>query len=149
MAGYASILRERGWSSKVTSVTGAAERVAAYIDGFNLYYGIRKDGRRHLWLDIEGLIRSLLKPEQQLVAVRYFTAPVRDDPAALSRQQLYWNALGAHSNLLEIRVGRFQRKSSGVFHADRHGLNMKKRRATLLLGPHWSQTGPGGSLTRR
>ena len=115
MAGYGLILRERSGSSKVTSVMGAAERVAAYIDGFNLYYGIRSDGRRHLWLDIEGLIRSLLKPEQQLVAVRYFTASVRDDPAALSRQQLYWNALGAYSSLLEIRAGRFQRKSKRCF----------------------------------
>jgi len=39
-----------------------ADRVAAYIDGFNLYFGIRKHGRRHLWLDLEGLVRSLLKP---------------------------------------------------------------------------------------
>ena len=93
--------------SKMASGAGASERVATYIDGFNLYYGIRAGGRRHLWLDVEGLALSLLKPNQQLVAVRYFTAPRRDDPAALSRQQQYWNALDAHCSMLQVRLGRF------------------------------------------
>lgn len=96
---------------QVTSLTPAAERVAAYIDGFNLYYGIRQHGRRFLWLDLEGLVRSLLKPQQQLVAVRYFTARVRNDPPAEQRQQTYLNALSAHSGLVDIRQGRFQQKT--------------------------------------
>lgn len=58
---------------------------AAYIDGFDLYFGIREKGRRYLWLDLEGLVQSLLKPHQQLVAVRYFTARVRNDPPAEQR----------------------------------------------------------------
>jgi len=118
----------------VTSVTGSDERVAAYVDGFNLYYGIREDGRRHLWLDIEGLVRSLLKPEQQLVVVRYFTAPVRDDTAALSRQQLYWNALGAHSSLLDIRVGRFQRKSRRCFSCGSSWVDYEEKESDVALG---------------
>jgi uncharacterized LabA/DUF88 family protein len=95
----------------VTSVSGSTERVAAYIDGFNLYFGIRQTGRRHLWLDLEGLVQSLLKPRQQLVAVRYFTARVRNDPPAEQRQQTYLNALAAHSSMLDIRQGRFQQKT--------------------------------------
>ncbi len=94
---------------------GSVERVAAYIDGFNLYFGIRKDGRRHLWLDLECLVRSLLKPHQQLVAVRYFTARLRDDPAAEQHQETYLKALAAHSSLLDIRQGRFQRKSKTCY----------------------------------
>ena len=32
------------------------ERVAAYIDGFNLYYGMKDAfGRKYLWLDVEAL----------------------------------------------------------------------------------------------
>ena len=85
-------------------------RVAAYIDGYNLYHGVRQDGRRYLWLDLEGLVRSLLKPEQRLVAVRYFTARRRNDPPAEHRQQTYLNALAAHSTVLEIKHGRFQEK---------------------------------------
>lgn len=89
----------------------AMERVAAYIDGFNLYFGIREEGRRYLWLDLEGLVQKILKPDQQLVAVRYFTARVRNDPPAEQRQQVYLNALAAHSTLLDIRQGRFQQKT--------------------------------------
>lgn len=77
-----------GWSCKVTSVTGSSERVAAYIDGFNLYFGIRQNGRRHLWLDLEGLVQSLLKPHQQLVAVRYFTARVRNLPLSSASRRI-------------------------------------------------------------
>lgn len=95
----------------MASSASVTERVAAYIDGFNLYFGIREKGRRHLWLDLESLVQSLLKPHQQLVAVRYFTARVRNDPPAEQRQQTYLNALAAHSSLLDIRQGRFQQKS--------------------------------------
>jgi uncharacterized LabA/DUF88 family protein len=95
----------------VTDVMGSIERVAAYVDGFNLYHGIREDGRRHLWLDLEALAQSLLKPEQQLVAVRYFTARVRNDLPAEQRQQVYLEALKAHSRVLDIREGHFQQKS--------------------------------------
>lgn len=54
-------------------------------------------------------LRRWLQP--QLVAVRYFTARVRNDPPAERRQQTYLNALAAHSSLLDIRQGRFQQKS--------------------------------------
>lgn len=99
----------------MTHAMNSTERVAAYIDGFNLYFGIRERGRRHLWLDLERLVRSLLKPHQQLVAVRYFTARVRNDPPAEQRQQTYLNALAAHSSMLDIRQGRFQQKSKTCY----------------------------------
>ena len=55
----------------------ALQRVAAYIDGFNLYYGLRSKGwRRYYWLDLHRLVERLLRPGQQLVAVRYFTTRV-------------------------------------------------------------------------
>jgi uncharacterized LabA/DUF88 family protein len=96
---------------KVTGATGSLERVAAYIDGFNLYHGLHEDGRRYLWLDLEGLARSLLKPDQELVAVRYFTARVRNAPGSEQRQTIYLKALAAHSTILDIQQGRFQKKS--------------------------------------
>jgi uncharacterized LabA/DUF88 family protein len=111
MAGYVHRLRHQKLEYKVTSATGSAERVAAYIDGFNLYHGLHEDGRRHLWLDLEGLVRSLLKPGQELVIVRYFTARVRNNPASEQRQTIYLKALAAHSRILDIRYGRFQEKS--------------------------------------
>jgi hypothetical protein len=86
--------------------------VIAYIDGFNLYNGLRDMyRRRYLWLDLEELCRALLLPGQHLRAVRYFTAPVRRQPAALRRQQKFWNALDVHCRCGTIERGRFQEKS--------------------------------------
>jgi uncharacterized LabA/DUF88 family protein len=85
--------------------------VIAYIDGFNLYYGLRDTYRRRfLWLDLESLCASLLLPSQSLVAVKYFTAPVRGRPDSLRRQQAYWNALEAHCKHITIQLGRFQQR---------------------------------------
>jgi uncharacterized LabA/DUF88 family protein len=87
------------------------ERVAAYVDGFNLYNGLKaKHGKRYVWLDLPALATSLLLPSQELVAVRYFTARVHR-PASTARQAVYLDALAARSPLLTITEGRFQAKS--------------------------------------
>jgi len=86
-------------------------RVIAYIDGFNLYNGLKDGfGRKFMWLDLEALCSMLLRPDQELVAVRYFTAALRDQPPALRRQQKFWNALKASCPRLTIELGRFQEK---------------------------------------
>lgn len=85
-------------------------RAIVYVDGFNLFYGVRAAyGRRYLWLDLEALARSMLNPGQHLVLVRYFTAHVRNDPAGGSRQADYLEALTS-SPLVEITLGRYQEK---------------------------------------
>lgn len=84
-----------------------------YIDGFNLYNGLKaKHGGKYNWLDLEALVRRLLKPDQTLVGLRYFTASVRDDPSALQRQSSYLGALGTHCPGIEIIMGRFQEKKA-------------------------------------
>ena len=61
-------------------MTISANRVVAYIDGFNLYYGMRSKGwRRYYWLDLNQLTERLLRPGQTLAGVRYFTARVIPD----------------------------------------------------------------------
>ena len=86
--------------------------VIAYIDGFNLYHGLHdKYGRRYLWLDLERLVQRL-RPNDQVLEVRYFTALVRDDPAGLARQQAYLDALVAWSaGSTQIVLGRYQSKT--------------------------------------
>jgi uncharacterized LabA/DUF88 family protein len=87
-------------------------RVVAYIDGFNLYHGMRaRFGRIYHWLDLQAFSRSLLRPGQQLDRVRYFTARVRDHEPSRTRQLTYLEALSIHCPRLDIIEGRFQRKS--------------------------------------
>ena len=86
-------------------------RVVAYVDGFNLYHGLKaRYGRRYHWLDLQALVRSLLRPGQELLEVQYFTARVRDHPDAELRQALYLRALMSHSLRVRLIEGRFQDK---------------------------------------
>lgn len=86
--------------------------VIAYVDGFNLYHGLHdRYRRRYLWLDLERLVRRI-RPRDQLVAVRYFTAMVRDDPPAHARQRTYLDALGVHGGgVVQVVLGRYQSKN--------------------------------------
>lgn len=56
---------------------GTPERVIAYVDGFNLYFGLRDKGfQRYYWLNIQAMVKNLLRPYQQLVRTKYFTARI-------------------------------------------------------------------------
>lgn len=72
-------------------------RVIAYVDAFNLYFGLKEAGfKRYYWLDVAALARHLLKSDQELVATHYFTARIRDNGrngADQKRQNDYIEAL--------------------------------------------------------
>ncbi len=60
------------------------QRIIVYVDGFNLYFGMKNAGyTRYYWLDVTTLSRSLLKTNQRLISTKYFTArisgPKRND----------------------------------------------------------------------
>lgn len=87
------------------------EAVITYVDGFNLYFGIRDAGlHTSRWLDVRGVCEAILKPGQHLSLVRYFTANVRDNPQKVERQATYLDALRARGNLA-IDLGLFQTKT--------------------------------------
>jgi uncharacterized LabA/DUF88 family protein len=86
-------------------------RVAVYVDGFNLYFGLKaKHGRKYLWLDLQALAASLLRPGQTLEQITYFTARVRNDPEGQRRQSDYLDALASYSSRVTVVDGRFQEK---------------------------------------
>src|SRR5262245_40488402 len=72
-------------------------RVVVYVDGFNLYFGLRSKGwRKYYWLDLARLARVLIKPGQQLEAIHYFTArilPNGRNSRDMDRQNTYLEAL--------------------------------------------------------
>lgn len=84
-------------------------RTAIYVDGFNLYYGALKDSP-YKWLDLRAMVRRVLRPENRLLLLKYFTARVKSrpgDPGAPDRQNTYLRALTAHDPGVEIIYGRF------------------------------------------
>ena len=51
----------------------------AYVDGFNLIYGLLK-GTRDLWLDPVEFVRRLLREDHDIQKVKYFSAPLKTYP---------------------------------------------------------------------
>lgn len=85
------------------------ERVVAYIDGFNLYFGLKAhSGRKDLWPDLQLLVECLLRGNQELREVWYFTARTRDEPDAERRQAVYLDALASYCPRVRRMEGRFQ-----------------------------------------
>ncbi len=70
------------------------QRTIVYVDGFNLYYRALRE-TPHRWLNLMALAREMLRPQNQIVAIKYYTARVsgKQDPGSPRRQQAYLNAL--------------------------------------------------------
>ena len=70
------------------------ERVITYIDGFNLYFGLRsKKWQRYYWLNLSLLAKNLLKPYQTYVSAKYFTSRIVQPLGKHQRQLVYLEAL--------------------------------------------------------
>jgi uncharacterized LabA/DUF88 family protein len=83
------------------------QRVISYVDGFNLYFGMKSQGwRRYYWLDVCKLSASLLLDNQQPVATKYFTARIASPPDKLKRQTLYVEAIQEATDA-EILFGQY------------------------------------------
>jgi hypothetical protein len=74
-------------------------RASVYVDGFNLYFGIKhyeqQYGRLYKWLDIGALCQHE-RPADTIQRIRYCTARVRprpNNPSQGSRQEIYLRAL--------------------------------------------------------
>jgi len=84
------------------------QRVIAYVDGFNLYFGLRSQGLRGaLWLDIPSLMSRFLAPGQSLVATKYFTSHLSGPPDKARRQSVYLEALASRPGV-ELFFGQYQ-----------------------------------------
>jgi len=83
------------------------ERVIAYVDGHNLYHGLRaRRWKWFYWLDIQAMVGHLLKPNQVLKTTKYFTTRVKKPEDKRKRQEVFLEALETLSNF-EIYYGRF------------------------------------------
>lgn len=87
-----------------------SEKVIAYVDGFNLYFGLRDKGWRcYYWLDIKSLCQNLLKSHQHLILVKYFTSRIKAkaSPDKQKRQSTYIEALNTVQGI-KLYYGKYQ-----------------------------------------
>lgn len=83
------------------------ERVVVYIDGFNLYFGIIDAGfEKYKWLNLNLLSKNLLRPDQELSGIKYFTSRISNNPVKQKRQSTYIEAL--ESVNIRIYYGNYQ-----------------------------------------
>ena len=91
-------------------MASSSQRVVVYIDGFNLYYGLKSKGwKRYYWLDLDAFATQLLQTGYSLEIVHYFTAKVVEDaydPAKPMRQGAYLDALTTLPNV-RVHYGYF------------------------------------------
>lgn len=90
---------------------GPALRTIVYVDGFNLYGGaLKRAPAGYRWLDLDAMVRAVLKPGHTIVAIHYFTALIRPDgdhDTSPDRQKLYIKALERHTPHLTTHYGHF------------------------------------------
>jgi Uncharacterized conserved protein len=86
------------------------EPTVVYIDGFNFYYGLRQkaEWRAFYWLDFISLFNRFIRPGQELVAVKYFSARPHD-PDKADRQDLLFQANAADPRF-QLHLGYYLRK---------------------------------------
>lgn len=89
------------------------QKVIIYIDGFNFYYGLRNGWKKYYWLDIVKLFESFINENQELVAVKYFSASSTDDAQRL-RQNAFFQA-NKQNPKFNLILGKYLKKSITCF----------------------------------
>lgn len=85
-----------------------SEKVIAYVDGFNLYFGLKDKGWRcYYWLNTKSLCQKLLKPNQHLILVKYFTSRIKNPEDKRKRQARYLDALNTVDGIRPF-YGKYQ-----------------------------------------
>jgi uncharacterized LabA/DUF88 family protein len=84
------------------------QRVIGYIDGFNLYFGLKQaKWQRYYWLNLQQLLMNLLKGDQELVLTKYFTSRISYPIDKQKRQSTFIEALETLDNF-RIFYGKYQ-----------------------------------------
>ncbi len=83
-------------------------RLIAYIDGFNLYFGLKESNwKKYYWLDLQKLCLNLLKHDQVLISTKYFTSRVAGPHNKMMRQTAFLEALST-LNEFQVFYGKYQ-----------------------------------------
>jgi uncharacterized LabA/DUF88 family protein len=121
---------------EVTETKATKRKAIVYIDGFNLYFALKeKNWRSLMWLDLLKLGKCLLRPDQDLVCVKYFTARIKNDPAKQQRQNAFLDAL-ATLNGLEIYEGTYQNHEVMCFDCGRKWHDDKEKQTDVSIATH-------------
>jgi hypothetical protein len=97
-------------------------RTNVYVDGFNLYYGALRSSP-YRWLNLLKLSEGLLRTDNVINRIRYFTArvtPRKDDLTVTERQAAFLRAISTIPNL-SVHFGLFLTNEAMMPRADGSG----------------------------
>lgn len=91
------------------------QRVIVYVDGFNFYFGLRSNEKwkKYYWLDLVKLFSMFLRPNQELVAVKYFSAKPDDMSKSLNQNALFQANL--ENAKFKLILGKYLKKTIKCF----------------------------------
>ncbi|MDD5701296.1 MAG: NYN domain-containing protein [Dehalococcoidales bacterium] len=89
------------------------QRVYVFIDGSNLYHGIKEfvgDGKR-VPIDMRRFAEELVEKERRLVKILYYTAPIsqQENKEGYRAQQKFLSVL-KQTSFLDLRLGRLVKR---------------------------------------
>jgi uncharacterized LabA/DUF88 family protein len=119
----------------MSSKNPPSRRVIVYIDGFNLYFGLKdRDWKSCYWLDYPRyasiLANSLTNVE--LVATKYFTARVKSPKDKVKRQGDYLDALELRGNI-EIIYGDYREEDFTCTGCERPNFKDKEKQTDVSI----------------
>lgn len=116
-------------------MSNSNQRVIAYIDGSNLYFGMIDAGLRYCkWLDVKKLMMSFLDSNQELVAVKFFTSRLTHDAEKEDRQNTYLNALDLTG--VDLIFGTYQNKSITCYQCNHKWVSPTEKMTDVNLATH-------------
>ena len=85
-------------------------KVIVYIDGFNFFYGLKKvqSWKKYYWIDLVKLFNMFMREDQELTAVKYFSA-VPDDIGKSKRQDAFFQ-VNKENSKFNLILGKYLKK---------------------------------------
>lgn len=111
-------------------------RCIVYIDGFNLYFGLkRRKWDKYKWIDLYKFCLALLPDNADLVRIKYYTAQITKDQEKTRRQMTFINANKAHPKI-DVVWGNYlaRNKKCKHCHKQMESFEEKKSDVNMAIG---------------
>lgn len=114
----------------------AKRRAVAYIDGYNIYHAIRDTHRKdYQWLNLWDAARALLNSrDQELVAVKMFSAIAKHRPDSAARHHIYNQALASVG--VEVILGNFKDRTTYCRYCKKSWPHPEEKESDVNLSIH-------------
>lgn len=118
-----------------------------YIDGFNLYHAIDALGDPQLkWLDLRALAESILRKDEVLREVKYFTAFATWRPESFTKHRAYVSALEAKG--VSVILGQFKEKPRHCTKCRARWIGHEEKETDVQIAVHMVADAMNGSVDR-